>query len=130
MRCLYCGKELALLKRLKGEEFCSDAHRQRYNEEYTELALSRLMQANSQEPSAGGSPLGGKPFGAETPAPELFKNHKIEEFAPAAIPSQPVHAARSVESASSQRSGGLPLLKRPEAIRQNAVLDRPSRAPT
>ena len=81
MRCLYCGKELALLKRLKGEEFCSDAHRQRYNEEYTELALSRLMQASPQEPPAG-SPLGGKPLGAGTSAPELFKDRKTEEFAP------------------------------------------------
>src|ERR1700675_2855247 len=49
MRCLYCGKELALFKRLRGGEFCSDAHRQRYQEEYTQLALNRLLQANSQE---------------------------------------------------------------------------------
>src|SRR6266849_1436029 len=45
MRCLYCGKELALLKRLTGGEFCSDAHRQRYQEEYNQLALNRLLQA-------------------------------------------------------------------------------------
>ncbi len=47
MRCLYCGKELALFKRLRGGEFCSDAHRQSYQEEYTQLALNRLLQANS-----------------------------------------------------------------------------------
>lgn len=47
MRCLYCGKELALFKRLRGGEFCSDAHRQRYQEEYTQLALNRLLQANA-----------------------------------------------------------------------------------
>jgi hypothetical protein len=47
MRCLYCGKELALFKRLRGGEFCSDAHRQHYQEEYTQLALNRLLQANS-----------------------------------------------------------------------------------
>ena len=49
MRCLYCGKELALFKRLRGGEFCSDAHRLRYQEEYTQLALNRLMQANAQK---------------------------------------------------------------------------------
>ncbi len=46
MRCLYCGKELALLKRFtSGGEFCSDAHRQQYQEEYNQLALNRLLQA-------------------------------------------------------------------------------------
>jgi hypothetical protein len=46
MRCLYCGKELALLKRWTGSgEFCSDAHRLRYQEEYNQLALNRLLQA-------------------------------------------------------------------------------------
>lgn len=46
MRCLYCGKELALLKRwTRGGEFCSDTHRQRYQEEYNQLAVNRLMQA-------------------------------------------------------------------------------------
>src|SRR5437763_9548586 len=53
MRCLYCGKELALFKRLTGGgEFCSDAHRQKYQEEYNQLALSRLLQAS---PVAEGS---------------------------------------------------------------------------
>jgi hypothetical protein len=48
MRCLYCGKELALLKRLtKGGEFCSDAHKQSYQEEYNRLGLSRLVQART-----------------------------------------------------------------------------------
>ncbi len=50
MRCLYCGKELALLKRWTGGgEFCSDAHRQRYQEEYNQLALNRLLQAQPTE---------------------------------------------------------------------------------
>src|ERR1044071_2766034 len=49
MRCLYCGKELALLKRWTGGgEFCSDAHRQRYQEEYNQLALKRLMQSQPE----------------------------------------------------------------------------------
>src|SRR5260370_27718099 len=49
MRCLYCGKELALLKRLTGGgEFCSETHKQSYQEEYNRLALSRLLQAQSK----------------------------------------------------------------------------------
>src|SRR5579871_379713 len=55
MRCLYCGKGLALLKRLRGGgEFCSDAHRLKYQEEYNQLALSRLLQAKPQEEAAAG----------------------------------------------------------------------------
>jgi len=49
MQCLYCGKQLALLRRLTGGgEFCSDAHKQQYQEEYNRLALSRLLQAQSK----------------------------------------------------------------------------------
>src|SRR5580704_3594524 len=56
MRCLYCGKELALLKRWTGGgEFCSDAHRQQYQDEYNQLALNRLLQAKppSEEKAQG-----------------------------------------------------------------------------
>src|ERR1700749_1653918 len=57
MRCLYCGKELALFKRLTGGgEFCSDAHRQKYQEEYNQLALSRLLQT-SPAPDTQKNPL-------------------------------------------------------------------------
>ena len=46
MRCLHCGVELALLKKLAGgENFCSDAHRAAYHDEFSRLALDRLMQA-------------------------------------------------------------------------------------
>jgi hypothetical protein len=49
MRCLYCGKELALLKRLRGGgDFCSDAHKQSYQDEYDRLALNRLLQAQKK----------------------------------------------------------------------------------
>src|SRR5579864_3671655 len=57
MRCLYCGKELALLKRLRGGgEFCSEAHKQRYQEEYDKIALSRLLQAQKKTPNANPEP--------------------------------------------------------------------------
>lgn len=55
MRCLYCGKPLPLLKKLTGGgEFCSDAHRNKYQEEYNKLALSRLLQAQGPVADAGG----------------------------------------------------------------------------
>ncbi|HEV2199091.1 MAG TPA: hypothetical protein VGR73_04670 [Bryobacteraceae bacterium] len=49
MRCLFCGKELPLFKRLTGGEFCSDTHRQQYQQEYSQLALNRLLQAKPQD---------------------------------------------------------------------------------
>jgi len=58
MRCLYCGKELALLKRLRGGgDFCSDAHKHGYQEEYNRLALSRLLQAQKKGQQANSSPV-------------------------------------------------------------------------
>jgi len=49
MRCLYCGNELALLKRLTGGgEFCSEAHKKSYQEEYNRIALTRLLQAQAR----------------------------------------------------------------------------------
>ena len=50
MRCLQCGKDVPLLKRLAGNEFCSDAHRREYKEEYSKLALGRLLQSKPSEP--------------------------------------------------------------------------------
>ncbi len=62
MRCLYCGKELALLKRLTGGgDFCSDAHKQSYQEEYNRLALSRLLQAQKKGQQANNSPAQNAP---------------------------------------------------------------------
>ncbi len=53
MRCLYCGKQLPLLKKLTGGgEFCSEAHRQKYQEEYNKLALSRLLQTQNADTEA------------------------------------------------------------------------------
>jgi hypothetical protein len=53
MRCLYCGKHLALFRKLTGGgEFCSDAHREKYHEEYNRLAVSRLLQAQTRPEEA------------------------------------------------------------------------------
>jgi len=59
MQCLFCGKELALLKRLRGgAEFCSEAHRKEYQDQYEQLALARLIQA--KPPTEPAPPLGRK----------------------------------------------------------------------
>jgi hypothetical protein len=58
MRCLHCGKELALLRRLTGHgDFCSEDHKQSYQEEYNRLALSRLLQAQKKGQQANNSPV-------------------------------------------------------------------------
>ena len=49
MKCLYCGKDVSLLKRLAKGEFCSDDHRVSYQQEYSQLALNRLLQTYSPE---------------------------------------------------------------------------------
>jgi hypothetical protein len=49
MRCLHCGKELAVFKRLARQEFCSDTHRRQYQEKYDQLALGRLLDEGHQD---------------------------------------------------------------------------------
>lgn len=96
MRCLYCGKELALFKRLRGGEFCSDAHRQQYQEEYTQLALNRLLQANAAkdgEKDGKSKELNEKPAksaAVEPDSPALKRREKLREEAPAAAPPPPI----------------------------------------
>ena len=48
--CLYCSKQLALLKTFAGStQFCSDDHRQRYQDDSNRLALDRLLQAKDRK---------------------------------------------------------------------------------
>ena len=49
MRCLYCGEPLSLLRKLTGKaEFCSEAHREAYQDEFNHLALQRLASRPKQ----------------------------------------------------------------------------------
>jgi hypothetical protein len=48
MKCLYCGKRLALLRKLTDSEFCSDMHRRLFHQEHEKMALSRLMDAQKR----------------------------------------------------------------------------------
>lgn len=45
MRCLHCGKQLSLLRRASGSEFCSRAHQRQYIEVQESLAVARLIEA-------------------------------------------------------------------------------------
>src|SRR5665213_1316664 len=87
MQCLFCGKELALLKRWRGGgEFCSEAHRKEYQDQYEQLALARLMQANPPtEPTA--------PLHALDPRLESPRVEQAPAPAPAAVIETPVYVA-------------------------------------
>ena len=62
---------MALLKRwTSGGEFCSDAHRQQYQEEYNQLALNRLLQAKPEVKSTAPAPAEPK---QPEPEPEPVK---------------------------------------------------------
>ncbi|HYL37635.1 MAG TPA: hypothetical protein VEV17_17095 [Bryobacteraceae bacterium] len=98
MRCLYCGKELALLKRLTGSEFCSETHKQRYHEEYNRIALSRLIEA--QKAAAPKKVRAEKP---ETAQVQEEKPAREEIPAPAPTP-QEAPAAQATQDASAAQA--------------------------
>ncbi len=88
MKCLFCGKELPLLKRFAGAEFCSDEHRQQYRQEYSELALSRLAQQKSAALGNAASDLAGNKASVPTnPQPSAEQPSAVQ--APKALPSSP-----------------------------------------
>ncbi len=83
MRCLFCGKELALLKRLRGGgEFCSESHRKEYQEQYEQLALARLLQAKAPaEPAA--------PLGQFLNPPAVAPDPALQRRAEVPVPQEP-----------------------------------------
>ena len=79
MRCLHCGKELAVFKRLARQEFCSDDHRRQYREKYDQLALGRLLE---EKPPEGGKQT----------VPRNSKGPITLGLADARVPAQPAQA--------------------------------------
>jgi hypothetical protein len=76
MRCLYCDRPLALLKRITGDgEFCSKEHRRIYQQEHNQLALARLLEA---QPKPGAQARQGKTQILQ-PAPEIVEPAKKPE---------------------------------------------------
>src|ERR1700693_3489797 len=114
MRCLFCGKELALLKRLRGGgEFCSEAHRKEYQEQYEQLALARLLQAKppAEPPALGRVPLG-RTSSELTNAPDHRLESPYEKVQAPAGPDPQVHSpshAAIAEASASEESGPAPL---------------------
>ena len=117
---MYCGRELALFRRLTGGEFCSYSHRQKYNEEYTQLALGRLKQVDpetgsgrAEEKEKDRAPERPAPFAAGPPA------------SPATI-SQPQNLVRTPPPAPKPRPAAIAL---PAVVLQPAPpVTRPSPA--
>ena len=107
MRCLYCGNELALLRKLTGYgEFCSEAHRQKYQEQYNRLALTRLLQAQDGEPER--RPLT-TPLRASRPASAIAPGkarREIESGVPP--PSQPPRERSGSVRAAATGAGSAP----------------------
>ena len=114
MQCLFCGKELALLKRLRGGgEFCSEAHRKEYQEQYEQLALARLLQAKppaeqaTSRPSAVDPRLRGPP--AEVPAPVRPEPQIQQRRAVAMIEAAMIEAPAPRPSQPAEQAGPAPL---------------------
>jgi hypothetical protein len=106
MRCLHCGKDIPLFKRLSGGEFCSDAHRREYQQEYSKLALSRLMhpvpEPGMEKPPVAPLPLPAPPQLSVTPsstqAPTNAKAPVVHAAVnPGAIPLQPATTSAAVK---------------------------------
>ncbi|MCL6546465.1 MAG: hypothetical protein K6T61_14675 [Bryobacteraceae bacterium] len=91
MQCLYCGKQLSVLRELTDGEFCSRQHRLRYKK-LTQLALKRLTAEPSGMNSPASSPRLGAPelpvAGFRLPAGGVFRFCR-----PATLPGAPQMAA-------------------------------------
>jgi hypothetical protein len=94
MKCLYCGKRLALLRKLTDSEFCSDAHRKAYQQEHERMALERLMDAQKRFSAFTG-------VGVVDPAKPVTQRGSKAEAAPAPSPPPP--------AVSEELNGFLPL---------------------
>lgn len=84
MRCLQCGVEMALLKKLRNStEFCSEECRQKYQDESNQLAVSRLMQQRKPKPARAA-------FNVSAPATGLVDRSRSAPVAVAAITEPPL----------------------------------------
>lgn len=78
-----------MLKRLSGSEFCSDAHLRQYQQEFSELALSRLLQAvpSDQTPPRPALARQAPPLRPEEAREELRSQQpRIEQTEPRTAP--------------------------------------------
>ena len=124
MQCLFCGKELALLKRLRGGgEFCSEAHRKEYQDQYEQLALARLMQAKPPAehlpPGALGSTASAesdhwsnieseRPYDAAVPAPAFVATLATVAPTAAQVPAREIAREHELQPAAQRSSQSNP----------------------
>src|SRR3954454_5204210 len=70
--CRHCGERLALIKRVKREEFCSEEHRERYLSSTQTVALNRLTEMGfDAEPEAEEYTAAGQVFVETEPDPPM-----------------------------------------------------------
>jgi hypothetical protein len=114
MRCLYCGKGLPLLKRLSRGEFCSEEHRQNYQQEYSQLALNRLLQSQPAEESAKlGSKPGSKQGAKHGPGPAPKQESVSSLAGPSPNENSGIIATeRAMPRSSAESRTGAPLAQR------------------
>ncbi|MEQ1945583.1 MAG: hypothetical protein ABL995_00235 [Bryobacteraceae bacterium] len=137
MKCLYCGKELAILKRLSGSEFCSDGHRKLYQQEYNQLALNRLISNGIAVESMAAR---GDTLVLAVPSESARAADAAQEKTPTAAPNggtngtahAPASPARQTHSnsngdATKARAAEQP--EKPEKLRQEKAAEPPVVAP-
>ncbi len=114
MRCLQCGVEMALLKKLRNStEFCSEECRQKYQDESNQLAVSRLMQQRKPKPARAALSTAGSSTGfvdrspAAATAVVSITEPPLAEFLPqtaiAEIEAHPVSAKSDWQSRKSNQ---------------------------
>src|SRR5262249_38616582 len=109
MRCLYCGKELALFKRLtKGSEFCSEAHRTKYQEDFNDLALNRLLQSRSAGETEVTPP---QPLVEEEEPEPVAELESVAKAIPTATPPREVKTSSKPPTLVAKRAPVIPAAK-------------------
>ncbi len=102
MRCLYCGQQLKLLKRLTGGDFCSAEHRRLFEGHFSEGALNRLLKEEpvdvpDSHPATESTAVEGSdaPKAPQSIAPESADLEKDTEEVHGSTQTRPVEPAPS-----------------------------------
>lgn len=77
MTCQYCGKPVGLLRRLKGNRYCSAAHEREEELNPAALVLKTLFQTLPEEPEVTRSPEPPPPRGAQSTASTGDRSHDV-----------------------------------------------------
>jgi hypothetical protein len=124
MRCRYCGKELALFKRLTGGGgFCSEAHKQSYQDEYNQLALGRLLQAQKKGQTEPSGTITGSSPAAPVAVEESAAAEPVldERTARPVLESAPLEISRLEVSVTEERAARDALARETEQSRPAAL---------